>query len=433
MESKSTLPVSTDEPGAVAAIADFIDKIVFAKAGAETVIKAAALYPDVIFLQIEAAIFALFGQSGATDEQAFHCLMLAKRCSAKANDRERFWLQTIWYWHRKSYNAALSSLETLLLNYPEDLLALKIAEWIYYCLGQAHCAKSYKILCESIADFHKDNSAFLSMYSFSLELCGQYANAAETAEMALILDPQSAWAEHTLAHCHLRQGKFAQGISLLEKAKSHWADVSPLLVGHNTWHLALFYLAQRDKARIQAILKHSVLAKNPSCELEYVDKIALLWRLDMAGLAEPESLQAIAQVLERKEPEFYTGFNAMHTSYALAALPEKYAIQYYLDSMQNYARSLEDTSKILYWTELVYPFCQSIKAYSYGEYQTALNLLKPVINRGFELGGSDAQDEMFLQLYLLCLRKVEPQSAPAFFKRYLDHYRDSPLATYWFS
>lgn len=433
MESKSTLPVSTDEPGAVAAIADFIDKIVFSKTGPETVMKAAALYPDVIFLQIEAAIFALFGQSRETDEQAFHCLTLAERCSAVANDRERFWLQVAWYWYRKSYNAALSSLETLLLNYPEDLLALKIAEWLYYCLGQAHCAKSYKILCESIADFHKDNSAFLSMYSFSLELCGQYHNAAETAEMALILDPKAAWAQHTLAHCYLKQSQFGKGIKLLEKAKTSWNDISPLLVGHNTWHLALFYLAQRKKDPIRALLEHSILAKNPDCELEYIDKIALLWRMDMAGFAEPNAMQAIAKTLAQKEPVFYTGFNAIHTSYALASLSEKYALQYYLDCMQRYALGLEDASKTLYWVELVYPFCQSIKAYSFGEYKTASDILKPIISRGFELGGSDAQDELFLQMYLLCLCKTGSQDARVFFKRYLSHYHGSPLETYWFS
>lgn len=433
MESRSTLPVSTDEPGAVAAIADFIDKIVFSRAGAETVLRAAALYPDVIFLQIEAAIFALFNQNSVSDRQALHCLMLAERCSAKANDRERFWLKTVGYWYQKSYDAALSSLETLLLNYPQDLLALKIAEWLYYCLGQAYCAKSYKILCESIADFHKDNSAFLSMYSFSLELSNQYSNAVKTAETALELNPDAAWAQHTLAHCYLKQGKFSEGMQFLEAAKTKWQDVSPLLIGHNTWHLALFYLAERKKSPIKKLLRRSVLAAPPACMLEYIDKIALLWRLDMAGMAEPAMVQDIAGMLVQKEPEFYTGFNAIHTMYALTSLPEKELSDSYLEAMQNFALELTDSSKIAYWLDLVYPFCQAISAYACGKHKMALEFLKPVITRGFELGGSDAQDELFLQLYLLCLRKVEPQNAPAFFQHYLAHYSGSALESYWFS
>ncbi len=69
-------------------------------------------------------------------------------------------------------------------------------------------------------------------------------------------------------------------------------------------------------------------------------------------------------------------------------------------------------------------------AYGYGRTLSG----SPVIEKCFRLGGSDAQDELFLQTYLLSLLAIKKETeALDFFNMYLAHYTNTNLASYWFS
>ena len=60
--------------------------------------------------------------------------------------------------------------------------------------------------------------------------------------------------------------------------------------------------------------------------------------------------------------------------------------------------------------------------------------MAPCISRRTEIGGSDAQSEIIAQTYLICLiQSKNLHAAQEFFNFHLAHYKDTPLAEFWFS
>lgn len=50
-----------------------------------------------------------------------------------------------------------------------------------------------------------------------------------------------------------------------------------------------------------------------------------------------------------------------------------------------------------------------------------------------ELGGSDAQSELLAQVFLICLLKLNKRGqAKEYFSFNLGHYKNTPLAQFWF-
>jgi hypothetical protein len=60
-------------------------------------------------------------------------------------------------------------------------------------------------------------------------------------------------------------------------------------------------------------------------------------------------------------------------------------------------------------------------------------LMEPVIGGCAQLGGSDAQIELFFQTYLLVLIHTnQKDKALQFFTEHLKYYNNTPLSDWWF-
>ena len=165
-----------------------------------------------------------------------------------------------------------------------------------------------------------------------------------------------------------------------------------------------------------------------------MDAISLLWRLDMAGFPQDRLWKKIKAYLQQHPYEQYIGLNNVHFIYCLARLGDDEAVIRALNAIEAYINTLHPGNMRQLWMKIVLPFCKGVAAYVKGQYSKAIYFLSPIIKDCFQMGGSDAQNDLFLQTYLLCLLKTNKQEeAKLFFDHYLSYYRNTPLAEFWFT
>ena len=153
--------------GAATALSDFTRHMLRVDQGAEAILVAVQQQPDEAGLQLAAAFFWLFGQTAQAQDTAAGHLAAAHAAAATLDPHERAWLQALDLWHAKSFDAAATAFEQLTLAWPDDLLALRAAEFLYYVLGQQFSGPRFVAHTERLAGRHGGDSDFLAIHAFA--------------------------------------------------------------------------------------------------------------------------------------------------------------------------------------------------------------------------------------------------------------------------
>lgn len=433
-KDKNGLPVTTNSDEVILAVDHFVDQIMSSGTDAMPILDAATANPDNLLLQCYAAIFYLYAQEDKYTAKATSILKNSEYLLKQSNQREQLFYQAITAWEKLNYELAITLLIAITEIWPRDCLAAKIAEWLFYCTGQRYQAKRFLRMCENMAKQNKNNNHFMAIHSFALELSGKIEEAYKLAMQAIDIQKLTPWAHHTLTHVYLMTGKFDQGILVLEEFKPLWKNILQPLRCHNTWHIALLYLGLLNKEKAENIFHNDIWGFQPESILEQIDAISLLWRMEMAGMPQDKKWLDIVSHLSNHPLDHYMPFNNAHLIYALARVNDKKRIAEVMQELKSYAKSqVGETHKL--WHDIATPLLQGCVAFAEQDYQRATTLLDPIMAGDvFAVGGSDAQDELFVQTYYVGLVKSgQLNKAKNYFNTYLSHYENSPLANYWLS
>src|SRR5262245_2209131 len=142
MKDARGLDVSANDPAAVAAADDFAARLPRLDQGVEGILEAAKRWPDTSIIQLYAAAFWLYGQTdGARETAATHL----RACEALAmNRRERALHRALALWHGNDNLYAVEALEAITAEWPGDLFTAKLAEFLYYVLGQQYMGPRFR-------------------------------------------------------------------------------------------------------------------------------------------------------------------------------------------------------------------------------------------------------------------------------------------------
>src|SRR5215813_5617736 len=214
MKDARGLDVTSRDPAAVAAADDFAARLLRLDRGVENILDAAKRWPETPIIRLYAAAFWLYGQTNdARAEAAVHfhaCETLAM------NARERALHRALTLWHANDNLRAVEALEAITAEWPSDLFTVKLAEFLYYVLGQQYMGPRFRAHMRCLEPAHADDPDFLAMAAFASELCGDYADAEARAERALGIEPRNPWAQHGLSHVLIHQGRVREGLARLE-------------------------------------------------------------------------------------------------------------------------------------------------------------------------------------------------------------------------
>uniref|UniRef100_A0AAF5I3Z1 Tetratricopeptide repeat protein 38 n=2 Tax=Strongyloides stercoralis TaxID=6248 RepID=A0AAF5I3Z1_STRER len=296
---------------------------------------------------------------------------------------------------------ALHIYECILSQYPNDLMAIKLSQQLYFFTGQPFSMLSS--INRIIPKWSKDNimySYLLGMQAFGYEECGDYKKAENISKEALSLRKEDSWATHALSHVFEMTNQYEKGIDNLIETSCYWKPCW-ILECHNFWHLALFYINTGKFEEAMTVYDQNIkpcLLKNNSI-LDACDASGLLQRLEFnnidVGQKRWDDLTSF--ILPYTKGNMYP-FNYPLMSIALAHSSNPKHLRNFVDLDINFAPICGETAFCV--KEISIPIVQGIDEFFKNNYVKCFDYLYPLRYNIINIGGSNAQRDIFSQFMI---------------------------------
>ncbi|KAI1290173.1 Tetratricopeptide repeat protein 38 [Halotydeus destructor] len=306
------------------------------------------------------------------------------------------------------YGAALSW-EDVLLEHPTDIAALNMASTTYFFLGRQFELRDSvaRVLPYWTSTAIPLKSYLHGMYAFGLCETNFYAKAEREALKGLEREPRDGWAAHALAHVYEMEGRADEGIAFMGKTENDW-KICNHLASHNYWHWALYHIEKSELDVAGDIFENEVLkrALESKTMFNLVDLTSLQFRMQLENPAVTHRYigkhrDTVSTLIEPYLNDHILAFNDAHMMMALVGA-KKYSQAEEL--IENAIKEPTISGK-----PVVEPLLRGILEYGRGNYSEAVDLLNPIRYEITQIGGSDAQRDIFKQL-LICAALKSPKN-----------------------
>uniref|UniRef100_A0A3Q2VSN1 Tetratricopeptide repeat protein 38 n=1 Tax=Haplochromis burtoni TaxID=8153 RepID=A0A3Q2VSN1_HAPBU len=322
--------------------------------------------------------------------------------SQDITSRERLHVKAMELFSHGNFPKACEAWEDILLDHPTDMLALKFAHDAYFYMG---AQMQMRDSVARVLPHWKPHMPFYlnGLYSFGLLETRFYDQAEKVAMEGLALTPDDAWSVHSVAHVCEMKAELDKGLKFMESREKDW-EVTDMLASHNYWHWALFFIE-----KVKMIMGFSVFrrCKASGAMLDIVDACSLLYRLEMDGVCVKERWQELLQVTRPHTDDHVTLFNDLHFLMVSLGAKETGTSRRLLEGLQELAKEPGDNQQHQLAGTIGIPMCQAMLEYNQGNYGQTVELLYPLRYRMVDIGGSDAQRDLFNQLLIHAAMKSE--------------------------
>ena len=197
-------------------------------------------------------------------------------------ERELHHLRAARGWVEGNWEATTRSLERALLCHPRDLLALKVAQDLYFFLGNRLELRDTAARVLPAWPRSRPGWGYVQgIYAFGLEENADYRQAEARARAALEHNPRDVWSVHALAHVFEMEGSQRDGVDFLVASAPDWS--ASYFAVHNWWHRGLYHLELGEIDEALALYDGPIRGGRSTEWLDVVDAAALLWRLSLSG------------------------------------------------------------------------------------------------------------------------------------------------------
>jgi tetratricopeptide (TPR) repeat protein len=310
------------------------------------------------------------------------------------NPREKAHASALEAWCEGELERACAAFEEILRQWPRDILALKLANYLYFYLGDAANVRDSAARALPAWDAGAPGySHVLALHAFGLEESGDYPGAEKTGRRATELDPADPWAVHAVAHVMEMQERAAEGVAWIEALAAHWGGKN-FFRFHLWWHLALMHWgAGRPEAALRLYDSH-VWGEGSSENLSLANDISLLARLELSGVEVGERWDAVAEVVRADSGGSVLPFVQAHYALALGEVSP-------LEKQGSAKRIHASVGEAL---------CDAMVAWRGRDYRRVTERLAPVRAELWRVGGSHAQRDLFTLLLIASALKTGEKS-----------------------
>jgi tetratricopeptide (TPR) repeat protein len=349
--------------------------------------------------------------------------------AGRGNDRERRHIAATRLCAAGRWQQACDAWERILLDHPQDLVALQVAHLFDFYRGDAR--NLHRRVARVLPEWSTQAPLYsfvLGMHAFGLEESNLYPHALEAGQAALERDARDPWAVHAVTHVHEMQGRFDEGARFLASRSDDWSPDNGFAF-HNWWHLALFHLERCDTSAALALLDERVM---PGAEvaLQRIDISALLWRLRLMGVDAGERWRASADAWPEAPEAGYYAFNDLHAVLSLVGAGRLDAAELVIEAARGRAGELSTVGAMA--ADVGLPLMRGVLAYGRGRYADAVDLLWAARDGCHRFGGSHAQRDLVDQTLMdAAIRAGQRQLARHLLNERLSTKPRSPLTQHW--
>jgi hypothetical protein len=349
--------------------------------------------------------FAMLSYKRANVPMAVEAANAAHRLTANATPREQAHVAALEAWISGALDRALGVWEQILSDHPLDVLAFRLAHFNNFWLGRPDEMRGSVERVKPKWDSGLPGyGTILSCHCFSHEECGDYATAEPSGRAAIEIDPGDVWGTHAVAHIMEMQGRHAEGIAWLDELERHW-DGGNNLLHHLWWHRALFHLERHEFDAVLDLydkrfrnMAAPLTQAQPDLYIDVQNAASMLFRLELLGIDVGTRWSEIADKAEARIGDCLSAFTLPHWMMALAATQRDEAAQRMIDGMRAFGAGEGAVMRIV--RNVAAPVCEAVVAHRRGEHARALDLMRPVLRDMHQLGGSHAQQDVLMQLFL---------------------------------
>ncbi|HUK10049.1 MAG TPA: tetratricopeptide repeat protein [Stellaceae bacterium] len=315
-----------------------------------------------------------------------------------ATDRERLHRAALDAWIAGHLDRAVAHWEAVLLHHPRDLLALKLAQYGTFYQGdsvgmRASTARVLHAWDETVPGF----GFVLGCHAFGLEESGDYAAAERAGRRAIEINRADVWAAHAVAHVLEMQNRTREGIAWVGGLDREW-DETNNFVFHIRWHRCLFHLEREDYGRVLDLYDREVRAEPTDEYLDITNAVALLWRLEHAGVDVGGRWAELRERARVRLDDHLLVFADVHYAMALATADES-GMQTWLKSSTEFARQ-RGMLEADVMAESGLALGEAALAHRRGDHGRVIELLYPRRDSIRRLGGSHAQRDLYEQMLI---------------------------------
>jgi tetratricopeptide (TPR) repeat protein len=352
-----------------------------------------------------AGYFAMLSYKLANVPVAAEAARAARAMMAKATARERAHVEALNAWVAGDLDRTLTIWDSIVTEYPMDVLAFRLAHFNNFWLGRREVMLAS--VKQAFPKWGRDMPGFgtvLSCRCFAYEECGDYATAEPSGWAALEIDPADFWGAHAVAHVMEMQGRQREGIDLLAKLEQHWTGGNNF-VHHLWWHRSMFHLERHEFDEVLDLydrrfrnLDSPLTQALPDLYIDVQNAASMLFRLERQGIDVGDRWIEIADKAERRVGDCLSAFTQPHWMMALAATRRDDVAQRTLDAMRVFGLGHGAVAQVV--GTIALPISEAVLAHGRGEYGRAVDLMKPILDEMYRLGGSHAQQDVLEQVFL---------------------------------
>jgi tetratricopeptide (TPR) repeat protein len=351
--------------------------------------EAAARDPELVLARVLQGYLALYAGSASGLQRARALVGDLDPWGLETGERELLHVLAVQSWADGEWERAASFLERALLHESRDLLALKVAQDLYFFIGNQQDLRDVVERVSGAWPSDRPGYGYVcGMYAFGLEENGQYDAAEKQARRALEQNPRDVWAVHAQAHIFEMEGAQRLGVAFLRRSVDDWA--SSYFATHNWWHRALYHLELREVDEALALYDGPIRATRSSEWLDVDDAASLLWRLHLFGVDIGDRATTLLEDVEGLLDDPVSVFNDWHAVMiaGLAGAPEV------CEQLILLNRSASDGTNRRAIEAAGLQLLGGFAAFAGGDATRALHRLIDVASKSHVVGGSHAQRDV---------------------------------------
>jgi tetratricopeptide (TPR) repeat protein len=328
----------------------------------------------------------------------------AASSAAGASQRERLHIDALSTWSRGNLRGAAHIWDAILAEYPRDIVALKVSQFVLSYLGES--ARMQAVVERVLPAWERAVPGYgflLGCHAYALEEMGHYESAEATGRRAIEINPSDIWAAHAVAHVAEMQGRRNDGLLWISSLSDRWGRCNNFTF-HLRWHEALLHLDLERFDRVLELYDEQVRRQRNDEYLDVTNAVSLLWRLEQANVHVGTRWQELAALARGHVGDHALVFADLHYLMAMAAARDADGIERFMDSCTRFAATDGGTEASV-MADVGLPLARAVLAHRRGAYSEVVDLLMPLRSQIKRIGGSHAQRDLFDQLLIDAARR----------------------------